>query len=152
MADSTKSFEAVIADQVAYWQQVLRLQDWNVDARVARAHEMVGDQQPIAQCDIYEQRKDAVLRVLHPMDLPTVSQHFLFGEEKDYDLSIVHELMHLHFQPFQSAADTAQGLAQEQCIETVSRALLRLYREARPMENASVLPPSTDAVSHGHYV
>ena len=133
-----KPFEEAVRDQCTYWQGVLRLQDWNIQCDVVRAHEMKGDRSPVAQCESYIRRKDAMVRVLHPMDLPAVSPYFLNGEEKDYDLSLVHELLHLHFAPFQAEVDTAADLAQEQAIESISRAITKLYRELKAKDTTTL--------------
>lgn len=153
------SFEDAARDQVKYWQEVLRLQDWNVDLAIVRPHQMTGGvgNSPIAQCDIYERRKDAKMRLLHPMDLPTVAEYFTNGEEQDYDVTMVHELLHLHFQPFAAAGNTTQEVAQEQAIESISRAIVSLYREGHkthglPLKEAQNEPSAdTDGPGVGHY-
>jgi len=121
-----------LAERVRYWQEVLRLQDWNLDVRLCRTHEMRGDRQAIAQTEAFVHRKDAIMRFLHPMDTDTVSMNFLFGEERDYDLNIVHELLHLHFTPFQRESETSEGVGQEQAIEAISRAIVKLYQSVKP--------------------
>lgn len=153
--EATNSFETLLTQQVGYWQEVLRLQDWNLEVRLARAHEMEGDNQPIAQTRIYPHRKDAILRFLHPMDIASVEHKFLNGEAKDYDVNIVHELLHLHFEPFARPLSTHQGFSQEQAIETLSRAFVRLHRQgATETPGGSLMNASTEAnnVQHGHYV
>lgn len=147
-----KPFDQVLAEQCSYWQEVLRLQDWNIDVRLVRPHEMAGDKSPVAQTEVYEHRKDAIMRFLHPMDLITLQSHFLFGEEKDYDLNIVHELLHLHFAPFQEAIETSKGTAQEQAIEAISRAIVKLHRHGKPQDLSQPLDMVTETHSGGHYV
>ncbi|HJS81923.1 MAG TPA: hypothetical protein VJ742_03720, partial [Nitrososphaera sp.] len=91
-----EAFEHDLHKQLVFWQQVLYLRDWTLVLKVARQWEM-SDATAVAECEWYIERKDAIIRVLHPQDLPGVTKRFLDGEECDYDLSLVHELLHLHF-------------------------------------------------------
>lgn len=120
-----EAFECELRKQLSYWQRILYLQDWNVDIRVVRQWEM-GDQTTLAQCQWFIQRKDAIIHVLHPSDLPGLSGRFLNNEECDYDVSLVHELLHLHFAPFHKADDE---IAHEQAINAISRGMVKLWRE-----------------------
>ena len=99
-----EAFEQELRKQLAYWQRVLYLQDWTIDIRIVRNWEME-DFHTLAQCEWYIQRKDAIIRILHPDDLQGVGHRFIYGEERDYDISLVHELLHLHFAPFHKEAD-----------------------------------------------
>src|SRR3990172_9860518 len=127
-----ESFELELRKQLAYWQRVLYLQDWTVELRVVRQWEMT-DNQTLAQCENHVQRKDAIIYVLHPHDLPGLSSRFLNGEECDYDISLVHELLHLHFAPFRNENDTT---AHEQVINAISRGMVKVWRN-KDNENGS---------------
>lgn len=146
---STEAFTQLLAEQVTYWQEILRVQDWNIEVRVVRAHEFPGDKTPVAQTEIFEWRKDAIMRFMHPMDTPIIQSRFLFGEEKDYDLCIVHELLHLSMVGFDPDADSPKNVYAEQHIEAVSRALVKLHRAGAQAGN---LPPLgvSSAVADGH--
>ena len=65
--------------------------------------------------------------LLSPMDLPLISSEEYIKENANYDLTIVHELLHLHFAPFQESDDTPKGVAQEQAINCISQAIIRGY-------------------------
>lgn len=118
-------FVQELRKQLVFWQKVLYLQDWTIDIRIVRQWEM-GDQLTLAQCEWFIQRKDAIIRVLAPSDLPGVSHRFLNDEECDYDISVVHELLHLHFAPFHKAEDE---VAHEQAINSISRGIVKAWRE-----------------------
>lgn len=137
-------FQAEITKQALYWQKVLALQDWNLDVRVARQWEM-SDPLVLAETEWYLSRKDAVIRLLHPSDLGGLATRFIKGEEADYDISLVHELLYLHFAPFDKQEGDA--IYHEQAINAISRGMVRLYR-------SSVQPDSqaqaTDSL--GHYL
>ena len=126
-----EQFELELHKQLAYWQRILYLQDWTVELRVVRQWEMT-DHQTLAQCENHLQRKDAIIYVLHPHDLPGLSSRFLNGEECDYDVSLVHELLHLHFAPFRNNDDAT---AHEQAINAISRGMVKVWRN-KDNENA----------------
>jgi hypothetical protein len=138
------TFDTEIRKQAAYWQKLLYLQDWNIDLRVSRQWEM-SDHTTVAQIEWFLHRKDAILRVVHPTDLPGLAHHFINDEEADYDISIVHELLHLHFAPLHTK-DTE--IPEEQAINAISRAFVKLYRVPTPEgQTTPVIAPG-----HGHYI
>lgn len=106
----------------------------------------------ISDIRYFTQRRDAIMRVMHPMDIPAIEDNFLEGEARDYDLAIVHELLHLHFSPFAAKDDSHESLTQEQAIESISRAIVRLYREQNPILIA--MPPAQKLADSGvgHYL
>ncbi len=106
------------------WQKRLRLSDWHVVVKLCRLNEMGRD--CVGCIFVYNESKDAVMMVLSPLDLPLITEHFA-QEESNYDLTIVHELLHLHFAPFQEDDTTPRGLAQEQAINCLSQALVSAY-------------------------
>ena len=122
MDDETFSHE--LHKQLLFWQHALYLQDWTISLRIVRQWDM-GDTVSVAQCEWYIERKDAIIKVLHPDDLPGVSSRFLNGEECDYDVSLVHELLHLHFAPFHRKEDE---IAHEQAINAISRGIVKTWR------------------------
>ena len=141
MAD--EDFVKSLHTQLAYWQKVLYLQDWTVELRIVRQWEMA-DTGTLAQCHWYIQRKDAVISVLDPQDLAGVAPKFLNSEECDYDISIVHELLHLHFAPFHREEDET---SHEQAINAISRGMVKIYREDEAHK------PDPKPIPHsGHYL
>ena len=142
-----QAFENDIRKQAAYWQKLLHLQDWNLDVRVSRQWEM-DDASTLAQCSWYIHRKDAVIRVLHPSDLPGIGSKFIKGEENDYDISLVHELLHLHFAPITRLhKEESYEIYEEQAINAISRAFVELYRN-QPVP----IPPATAHVHTSGYL
>ena len=123
-------------EQLAYWQKVLFLQDWTVGIKICRQWEM-SDTDTLAQCQWFLQRKDAIISVLSPHDLLGLKNRFLFGEEADYDISLVHELLHLHFAPFQREGDE---IGIEQAINGISRGMVKLWKGEKEKDSES--PPS----------
>ena len=120
-----EAFEAELRKQLVYWQKALYLQDWTVDLRIVKQYEM-GDFNTLAQCQWFIQRKDAIIQVLAPDELPGVSRRFINNEECDYDISLVHELLHLHFASFHRDEDE---VGHEQAINAISRGIVKVWRE-----------------------
>lgn len=118
------SFEEQARVQLQYWQQLLRLQDWNIELRIVRQHEL-DDHETLAECEYYLERRDAIIRIIPPEDLDRFEASYLDNEARDYDITLVHELLHLHFAEFDSPL---AELAHEQVINTLSRAFVKLYR------------------------
>jgi len=121
-----EALEALLQKQLAYWQKVLFLQDWTVELRMCRSWEM-SDPSSLAECHWFIQRKDAIIRMLVQSDLAGVSDRFLNGEAADYDISLVHELLHLHFAPMHREEDET---FHEQAINAISRGFVKVWREA----------------------
>lgn len=138
-----EAFKAEIYKQTAFWQEVLALRDWNLDIQIVRPWDME-ESSSLAECDWYLERKDAFIRVLHPNDLGSVQRFFIDGEEADYDISLVHELLHLHFAPFDH---DEHEVVQEQAINAISRGLVHLYRKNNPPSELPVVEGQ-----NGHYL
>ena len=133
-----EAFSLELHRQLAYWQEMLFLRDWNIELRIARQWDML-DSGTLAQCQWYIQRKDAIITVLHPDDLEGCARRFINGEECDYDISLVHELLHLHFAAFHRDEDET---AHEQVINAISRGMVKVWRT----RGAETPPPA----SHYH--
>lgn len=135
------TFREEIENQLEFWQDILSLRDWQIEVRISRQWNM-DDHLTLAQCTPFLGRKDAIIKVLDPRDLDGLRDRFLNSEERDYDVSIVHELLHLHFAPFQTEDGSHLDLAEEQAVNAISRGLVRLYRRPQPrkMEIQQTLP------------
>lgn len=103
------------------WQARLRLQDWDVKVRVKRAADMgLGKKRACVTSQLLS--KEALVEIQDPLDYrPSVWPN-------DMEQSLVHELLHLHFAPFEADEETAEGAAQEQAIELIACALVNLAR------------------------
>jgi hypothetical protein len=142
------SFAEELHKQLAYWQKVLFLRDWTVDLRISRQWEM-GDQHTLAECHWFLERKDAIIRVLNPIDLDGLADKFLNSEQCDYDVSLVHELLHLHFASFYTEEDE---LVHEQVINALSRSMVKIWREND--DNKPIVVKESVIAPHvgGHYL
>lgn len=140
-----KPFGELLADRLGYWQRTLRLQDWTVGVMLARTGFLPqgASKDALAAIEIFPHRRDAVITMLHPLDLGTVEHFYIGNEVYDYDKTLVHELLRLHFLPMEVKDNGYADLAQEQAIRTMTRALVGLYRESHPLKPV-VIPGSTD--------
>ena len=106
-----------------YWQRQLRLQDWDVTVRVVRWHEVDGS--PLGLCRVRWSTRDAEILLLDPQDYgPDRS-----GSDRDQELTLVHELLHIAFPGDRS--DGSCSTTMEQAVEATARALVALNRGHR---------------------
>ena len=127
------------------WQIRLGLQDWIVEVRVDRAKDLDPDCRSFAVNTHYPTEKFSSIKVVDPVDLSIMELALPKGEAHDYDLHLVHELIHLHFAPFQVDDSDPKHLYQEQAINMLSRSIIRAYRST-----GQAVPP-TVPVHVGHY-
>lgn len=107
----------------AEWQRILRLMDWRVAIRIARASDM-DDDGFVGECWWEESVKAAKITILDPID---------YGErivDQDQEHTLIHELVHLHFAAFMSLdRESPECIAQEIAVDMIAGALLELKRE-----------------------
>lgn len=103
-----------------WWQQILRLQDWDVKVRIVRSREM---RYPDAEgeCRINADLKRVVILLLDPQD---------YDDEwpQDHEATLVHELIHIHMVPLKIDPESPENTALEQAIEMLALALVGLRR------------------------
>ncbi len=118
-----------LCESVQYWQAILRLQDWNVVLSIRRRSEM-SLKEAIGCNTVSLNHKDCLIEVVDPDDLYTFHARYN-GEELDYEITLVHELLHLHFAPFDADEETNPhgNTYQELAINTLARALVALDRK-----------------------
>jgi hypothetical protein len=75
----------------------------------------------MGECDWVLPRKEAIIRILDPVDYP---ENKIFTQ--DMERTLVHELLHLHFAPL-AIHDTDEILL-EQAMHGIDGALVRLNR------------------------
>lgn len=113
--------QAQAEELLAEWQRILRLQDWNIKIDIRRDREMEL-QSSMAEVHWTIEKKAAIMHLLDPIDYQ--NDYFPI----DHEVSIVHELLHLHMAGFDAKFDTPEGVAQEQAINAISTALVFLKR------------------------
>ncbi|MBN3875211.1 hypothetical protein [Nostoc sp. JL23] len=99
------------------WQQILGLMDWDVSVKIVSA-DYLDEAEGQITWDLG--KKIADIKLVKPEGYP-------FDAMRPYDMeqTLVHELLHLHFAPFN--ADTGlKAISQEQAINAIARALVNL--------------------------
>ncbi len=108
------------------WQEILSLQDWDVKPGIYRADSFKTEGSQ-AECDWVLKEKMAIIRILDPVDYP---ENKLWPQ--DMEISLVHELIHLHVAPFdETKAGSLQEIMMEQATDLIARALVRLIRASK---------------------
>lgn len=106
------------------WQNVLRLEHWDVALSIVRRADMdLVDCQ--GSCNWTQSTALAVIKLLDPVDYPTSPFPY------DMELVLVHELLHLHFCPFDDCTDVndLKDIMLERAIEHIARALVDTKRK-----------------------
>jgi hypothetical protein len=115
----------IVATVLAHWQERLRLQDWTLIVRVARLFDL--GNATLGDIDISKVKRQALIRLLHPDDFEGQLFHF-DGEVRDWELTLVHELVHIHFDdtlPADWMNDRMLLRAVERAVDAIAKALVR---------------------------
>lgn len=118
-----------VKKRIAYWSEIIRVQDWTIRIKVLREFEMKNSN-CWAYIERYRPKRQATLALLHPIDYGNEAFDDL---EADPELSILHELLHLRFDPFENfCGDEKEDreLAEEQVVHDLATALLKLDRQS----------------------
>lgn len=102
------------------WQAILRLQDWDIDIRFVDREE-IEDGRRGADIEWFAEKQCAKIRVLDP----TQQRKDPFVPYNP-ELSVIHELLHLHLAPFAPDQGTPLQAAEEVAVHRISEALLKL--------------------------
>jgi hypothetical protein len=118
-----------VTDAAEIWQRRLRLQDWDVKFSLGRMSAL--DVGTLGDCEVSSTKRQARIRLLDPRDVD--GQAFWFdGEAWDWEITLVHELLHLHFHdifPDGWPHKAPAGTAGERTIDAVAKALVALARK-----------------------
>lgn len=100
------------------WQRTLKLLDWDISAFIAPSEEM-DSSEGLVYWDL--NKKIAEIKIVSREDYPSDAMCPYCIEK-----ILVHELLHLHFAPFDAKTGTLRGTAQEQAINAIAHALVKL--------------------------
>ncbi len=118
---------------LSFWKEVLGLQPWAIQVMFDRAENLDGY---LANIRYEATREMGVLRVRDPRDW------YGFAWKQDVEVSIVHELLHLIFWPFDHLDRNPLAEAhEEQIVERLARSLVTLRRRGN-IPIVSPVPPS----------
>ncbi|HST21155.1 MAG TPA: hypothetical protein VLR90_08570 [Blastocatellia bacterium] len=125
MTPKTFTGETEAQDCCAYWQRQLRLSDWQVKIKIVRRYDL----QPgrVAQCEYFITSKSAIISLLDAIDFHPATEFV----DRDHEVGLVHELLHLHVALFEPKAETLEQKMSEVAIESIAQALVLLNRGIR---------------------
>ena len=108
------------------WQKLLRLQDWRITSKFTTQEflkELTELDSAVGACESFVETKEAKIHILGPEHW---SEEY-DAREQDVENTVVHELLHCHFAPFE-AEDKATQLQHEQAIEAITEVIMQLDR------------------------
>src|SRR5882724_1694545 len=120
--------EGQVHDWLRLWQKRLRLEDWKIDVKIVRIWDL--EQGTLGHIDWSVPHKTAVIKVLNPADYELPRDRV----PADMELSIVHELVHLHLSAL--PLNKSSRNAEEQVVTMIANALVDLERHDQPMPNS----------------
>lgn len=116
------------------WQAVLGLSQWDVFVKIVRGNGLHLPHDLQGSCEWALRRHEAIIKLMDPVDYDPE-----FCRPLDMEVTLVHELLHLHFAPFDhSEKGSPDDIATEQVIHHLSEALVRLKRAKAPRVAAAV--------------
>lgn len=105
-------------DWLKMWQKRLGLEDWKIEVKIVRLWEL--EQSTLAHIDWSTPKHTALIKVLNPADYELPADKI----PGDMELSIVHELVHLHLSVL--PLNKSSRAAEEQVVATIAEALVSL--------------------------
>lgn len=121
MTQQRKKITAQAEKTIAFWVSTLRLRDWQLDIDLVNSKQMEevsGSETALGYCVPNTPRKYAHIYLLRPNDKAYE------GEPTDFEDTIVHELLHLHF----AIVPEEFVLFEEQSVCAIAGALVHLRK------------------------
>ncbi len=106
---------------VKRWQERLRLQDWKVEAHIVRRADLKPE--TLGNLKWNSEDKTAAIKVLDPRDYDLAPDRIA----QDMELTVVHELIHLHLSVL--PRDPLKKGVEEQVVDKISIALFNLEKQ-----------------------
>jgi hypothetical protein len=112
---------ALVHDWLHVWQKRLRLEEWKIEVKIVRMWDL--EQGTLGHIDWSVPHKTALIKVLSPSDYELPADKI----PADMELSIVHELVHLHLAALPLKKDSRT--AEEQVVSMIADALVNLEHQ-----------------------
>ncbi len=119
-----------LQERLTYWRQVLRLRDWKIAAKFVESSDDIDDSNS-GSCHVHQHTKAAIIKLLKPEAYNMTSSFSqAFPENTDQEVTLVHELLHIHFDGLFVEEDDNEirEEREEQAIELIAEALVKLDR------------------------
>jgi hypothetical protein len=115
-----------VHDWLHLWQKRLRLEDWKIEVKIVRVWDL--EQVTLGHIDCSVPHRTATIKVMNPADYELPQDKI----PADMELSIVHELVHLHLSAL--PLNKSSRNAEEQVVSMIADALVDLEHHQRPTE------------------
>jgi hypothetical protein len=115
-----------VGDWLRMWQKRLRLEDWKIEVRIVRVWDL--ERGTLGHIDWSAPRKTALIKILNPADYELPKDKIA----ADMELSVVHELVHLHLSAL--PLNKSSRRAEEQVVSLLADALVNLERSDPPLQ------------------
>ena len=132
--------EEELAKLAKEWQEILRMQDWNVNVKISRGFDMpLTDSQAVSTWRL--EKRIVTIDIIDPVDY---NPSLLYPQ--DMEQSLVHELLHPLMAMFESEETAKNGsmssIVQEQIINSLASAFVNLKRRGMPCKDKGVIKVS----------
>ena len=117
-------------DWLRVWQKRLRLEDWKIEVRIVRIWEL--ERGTLGHIDWSTPQHTALIKVLSPADYELPPDKI----PADMELSVVHELVHLHLSVL--PLNKSSRMAEEQVVTMIADALMNLEQQSSAREPSEV--------------
>lgn len=114
-----------LEEACAYWQNRLRLNSWDISIGICRQSDF-NNKDAQGEVDYEIAAGTAIIRILDSLDFPDSPFN------QDMEVTLVHELLHLHFSAFEPEDGTLASTLMERTIERLAKTLVGLKREVMP--------------------
>lgn len=111
---------------ITKWQRTLKLQDWDIVVTIEPREDLDGAD---GDCGHTLGRKHGIIRLARYRKSEVECTFY------DPEQTLVHELLHLHFAPFESKRNgSPEDISQEQAIDTMAKVVVAQSREIDAMK------------------
>lgn len=105
-----------------FWQNQLKLNNWRIVVEIKKLTEF-NNKQSLSEIEFTSALNKAAIKILDPSDYPQTPF------EQDMEISLVHELLNLHFALFEPKSDDSlEFLIMESTIEQLANILVEMKR------------------------
>jgi hypothetical protein len=115
-----------VHDWLKLWQKRLRLEDWKIEVKIVRIWDL--EQGTLGHIDWSAPHRTATIKVLSPADYELPKDKI----PADMELSVVHELVHLHLSVL--PLNKSSRSAEEQVVSMIADALVNLEHQPSSAE------------------
>lgn len=107
--------EKRIKKYMAKWQKLLRLQDWRIKLIICPKEQ--GEEAFCGKTMVQPDQRCAIVKIMEPVQ---------DWADNELEATVIHELLHLHFEPHFWGKDERRDVEMEASVDTISIVLMKL--------------------------